>query len=62
MDKRQMILELAEYDSLHISLSEAMEVVLKWFIVHYAEMDEETLSSSYYLCFGETSTDRKEVH
>lgn len=62
MDKRQMILELAEYDSLHISLSEALEVALKWYIVHYAEMDEETLESMYSSCFGKKSIDRKEVH
>ena len=62
MDKRQMILELAEFDSLHISLSEAMEVVLKWFIVHYAEMDEETLASAYYSYFGKKTIDQKEVH
>ena len=51
-EHKKMVMELSERDSLTVPLSEAMEIVLKWYYMRYSEMEPEVLEYVYYNSFG----------
>ena len=56
----KMSLEMAEREALSVSLSEAMEIVLKWYCLKYRSLEPEALEHLYHNYFG--AEYKKEVH
>lgn len=62
LTRNQMIHELAERDALCVSLAESMEIVLKFFMLRYAELDTDVLDVMWCDYFGSETNNKEDYH